>query len=134
MLAACSFLSPSPSAAPTDEALGGMGVPQQFEGETYPGPAATVAGTVWVAEDGCVYLIDDRPRLIVWPSGSQLSDPVRLPDGTELADGDEVTLEGRLVLAADLPGGADGYWGMVTGFCDAGGDQVLVADRVTPDR
>lgn len=123
-----------PMPVETEDALGGIGVPQQVDGETYPGPRAELRGAVWVGDDGCVYLLEDAPRLVVWPAGSALSDPVRLPDGTELRDGDELTIDGRLVPAADLPGGADGYWAHVTGFCDAGADQVVVADAVTRGR
>jgi hypothetical protein len=130
MLVACGSLVPTPS----DPAVGGMGLPQQLDGEAYPGPMATMNGSVFVGEDGCVYLLADAPRLVIWPAGSELSSPVRLPDGTELRDGQEITVEARLVPADDLPGGPDGYWGHVTGFCQASGADVVVADRVSAGR
>lgn len=132
LLAGCTVVQPVP--VQTDQGRGGIGIPQQLEGEAYPGRIVALRGMVWIGDDGCVYLLEDQPRLIVWPAGSELSNPVRLPDGTELHDGDEVTLDGRLALSGDLPGGSDGYWAHVTGFCDAGSDQVVVVSRITRGR
>lgn len=124
-LAACAAL---PDVA-SDEA--GMGLPQQLAGERYPGAAIEVEGQVHVADDGCVYLLDGGPqRLLIWPGGSSLANPVRLPDGTELAHGDLIRGSGRVVRHAALPGGPDGYWSHVTGFCDNGNDEALVLDDV----
>ncbi|HVM26005.1 MAG TPA: hypothetical protein VM253_11465 [Candidatus Limnocylindrales bacterium] len=112
-----------------------MGLPQQLPGEQYPGRAIDVDGQVHVADDGCVYLLGGGPqRLLIWPAGSALSDPVRLPDGTELADGDPIRGSGRVVRHAALPGGRDGYWAHVTGFCDDGNDEALLLDEVSAVR
>ena len=112
-----------------------MGLPQQLAGETYPGVRRPVDGVVRVGSEGCAYLVEGREtRLAIWPTGSELAEPVRLPEGTELTDG--VTIDGTgTTMAADaLPGGPDGYWAMVTAFCDAGLDEVVVLDRVSAGR
>ena len=112
-----------------------MGLPQQLPGETYPGDEALFEGALRVADDGCAYLTGPSgARLIIWPAGSALSQPARLPDGTELRDGDRLRARGRVVPVADLPGGRDGYWAHVTGFCDAGAGEVAVFDSVSADR
>jgi hypothetical protein len=112
-----------------------MGLPQQLPGETYPGVKVELEGALHVADDGCAYLTGPAgARLIIWPGGSTLSQPARLPDGTELRDGDRLEARGRLVATSDLPGGPDGYWAFVTGFCDAGGENVAVLDEVSVDR
>ena len=86
-----------------------------------------------MAANGCANLeIDGVSRMAVWPAGSELSRPVRLPDGTELEHGDELRLTGTILRAVDLPGGADGYWGSVTGFCET--DEVVVIDSVIGGR
>lgn len=123
-----------PLGEPTD-AQGGMGLPQQLPGESYRGRAAEVTGEVMVGDDGCAYLADgESVRLVIWPAGSELSTPVRLPDGTELRDGDGVGGSARVVRVDALPGGPDGYWAHVTGFCDAGADEVVVFDAVSATR
>ena len=83
-----------------------------------------------MAGSGCANLeIDGVSRLAVWPAGSVLSRPVRLPDETELEHGDVLRVTGAVLGAAALPGGADGYWGSLTAFCDA--DEVVVIDSVS---
>ncbi len=38
-------------------------------------------------------------------------------------------------MASDaLPGGANGYWAMVTGFCEGDAEEVVVFDRVSGGR
>lgn len=88
-----------------------------------------------VAGNGCAYLeIDGVERLAVWPSGSELSRPVRLPDATELEHGDLVRVIGAVVPVALLPGGADGYWGNLTAFCTGDVAEVVVIDTVIEGR
>ena len=117
------------------EGQGGMGLPQQLPGETYAGPRAEITGDLFVADDGCAYVTDgDALRLVIWPAGSRLSNPARLPDGTELRDGDAISGRARIVRIEALPGGRDGYWAHVTGFCDDGEDEVVVFDDVSADR
>ncbi|MEO8510915.1 MAG: hypothetical protein ABI534_06695 [Chloroflexota bacterium] len=118
-----------------DEALGGPGLPQQLRGETYPGARHELAGELQLLDNGCVnVVIDGVSRLVIWPAGSDLGDPVTLPDSTPLADGDAITGIGTVMTVNALPGGADGYWGSVTGFCDTQPREVVVFDEVSLDR
>ena len=111
-------------------AQGGMGLPQQLDGEVYPGRRVELVGEVAVASNGCVYLVADGvARLAIWPRGSSLSDPVRLPDGTELGEGDLVTGSGAVMETRSLPGDANGYWAHVTGFCGGDVPEVAVLDE-----
>lgn len=111
-----------------------MGLPTQLAGETYPGPRRELTGSIEVAENGCVYFSDGGvQRLAVFPRGSELSSPVRLPDGSELADGEAVRAIGSLVAADAMPGGPDGYWAMVTGYCSGSAAEVAVLDEVVSE-
>jgi len=123
-------------AVPTEEPNeGGFGLPQQLAGETYPGTRRELTGELRVAGDGCAYLeIDGVERLAVWPAGSELSRPVRLPDATELEHGDELRVTGAVAPTALLPGGADGYWGNLTAFCAGDVAEVVVIDAVIESR
>ena len=108
-----------------------MGLPQQLDGETYPGPRRELVGDLSVASNGCTYLVTDgMARLVVWPRGSSLSDPVRLRDGTELHDGEAIRGTGTILRIDGLPGDADGYWAHVTGFCSGDAPEVVVLDEV----
>lgn len=115
---------------------GGMGLPHQLDGESYPGARGPIDAEVEVADNGCVYLdVDGKELLAIWPRGSELSEPVRLPDETEIADGDRIEGTGTLMDAAALAGGPDGYWAMVTGFCAGDGSRdVVVLDEVSASR
>ena len=122
-------------ASPPDDALGGPGLPQQLPGERYPGERQQLAGNLELLENGCVnVVIDGVSRLVIWPAGSDLGDPVTLPDGTPLAAGDAVSGAGAVIPVNALPGGPDGYWGSVTGFCDSQPREVVVFDEVGPNR
>jgi len=130
-LAGCGSLLPASDA----DNEGGFGLPQQFAGETYPGTRRELIGELRVAGDGCAYLeIDGVERLAVWPAGSELSRPVRLPDATELEHGDELRVTGAIMPTAMLPGGADGYWGNLTAFCAGDVPEVVVIDAVIGGR
>ena len=132
LLVALAAIAGCEAAPPAD---GGMGLPQQLAGEHYPGARRHIDGILRVGAEGCAYLAEAREtRLAIWPAGSELSAPVRLPDGTELADGAALEATGTTMAAGALPGGPDGYWAMVTGFCDAGMDEVVVLDRVSVRR
>lgn len=112
-----------------------MGLPRQLDGERYPGTRGQIDAEVRVADNGCAnVVVDGRELLAIWPRGSELSQPVRLPDGTELADGDRFEGVGTVMEARALPGGPDGYWAMVTGFCTGDAPQVVVFDEVSGPR
>jgi hypothetical protein len=131
LLAGCGSLLP----ASEGEGEGGFGLPRQLAGEPYPGTRRELTGELRVAGDGCAYLeIDGVERLAVWPAGSELSRPVRLPDATELEHGDLLRVTGAIVPAALLPGGADGYWANVSTFCAGDVAEVVVIDAVTGGR
>ena len=131
MLAACSTL-PIQTDAPNE---GGFGLPQQLAGEVYPGTRRELTGELRVAGDGCAYLeLDGVERLAVWPAGSELSRPVRLPDATELEHGDELRVTGAILPVGLLPGGPDGYWGNLTTFCAGDRAEVVVIDAVIEGR
>jgi len=123
-------LQPTSQSNDSGEGEGGFGLPHQLAGETYPGTRRELTGELRVAENGCANLeVDGVSRLAVWPAGSVLSRPVRLPDETELEHGDTLRVTGAILAAAALPGGTDGYWGSFTAFCDA--DEVIVIDSVS---
>lgn len=129
MLAACGL----PLASVADE--GGIGLPAKIDGERYAGEAVPFAAELSVGDEGCVYLDFGEGRMLaIWPTGSDLSDPVRLPDGTEARAGDIVEGVGTLVAFGALPGGVDGYWSHVAGFCRGDVPRALVVDQVNAVR
>lgn len=100
LLAGCG----QPAATP-DSAEGGMGLPRKLDGEQYAGPRQPIRSHMTVASNGCVQLaVDGAELLAIWPRGSCLSSPVRLPDGTELSDGSAVKGVSTVMAAAALPG------------------------------
>ena len=129
MLAACNVLVPH--ATPVSD-QGGMGLPVKIDGEKYNGEPIPFSAELTVGDDGCAYLDFNRgDMLAIWPTGSELSAPVRLPDGTELVAGNIVRGLGTVVAFGALPGQPDGYWGFVTGFCAGEVPQALVVDEVS---
>lgn len=114
---------------------GGAGLPTPRPGESYPGEARTVSGIV-INDRGCFEVeVAGSPRLIVWPSGSDvLSDDagvVVLPDDTRITAGDRITGDGVLFPVASLQGYPDGYWGQNVSFCTPQATHVLVLDHTT---
>lgn len=82
-----------------------MGLPRKLDGEQYAGPRQPIRSHMTVASNGCVQLaVDGAELLAIWPRGSCLSSPVRLPDGTELSDGSAVKGVSTVMAAAALPG------------------------------
>ena len=112
---------------------GGSGLPTPRPGESYPGDALTVSGTV-VNDRGCFEVdVAGTPRLIVWPSGSDVlhddASVVVLPDDTRVTAGDRITADGVLYPVASLQGFPDGYWGQNVLFCTPQATHVLVLDH-----
>jgi len=84
-----------PGHSGSDAGLGGMGLPRQQDGETYPGLRRELHGPVEVAPDGCLQIgIDGHSHFVIWPRGSELADVVLLANGDTLRPGDEVTATG----------------------------------------
>ena len=109
---------------------GGMGLPQQIEGERYPGERREVQGRVMLSEEGCVNVrVDATAYFVIWPAGSDLADAVRLPDGSILAVGDMVQGTGAFTPTEPLLADANGYWAHAIGYCAPDADQVLVFDE-----
>lgn len=122
-------------APPTDDALGGMGLPTWSENERYDGEPIPFAAEVIVAENGCAYVEFGRGEMVaLWPPGSTLSAPAKLPDGTEVVDGAIVEGLGLVVPFGALPGGAGGYWAHVTGFCHGDVPRALLLREVSEVR
>lgn len=114
-----------------DGAQGGMGVPVQLAGETYPGARDLLQAELDVTETGCLHVVvDGESRFAIWPAGAELADALRLPDGTVLADGDRIEALGAATPAAPLTANRDGYWANAIGFCDPQADVVMVLDDV----
>lgn len=112
-----------------------MGLPTKLPDERYLGTTTPFSAELTVAQDGCAYLDFGRGRMVaIWPAGSELSEPARLADGTELAPGDIVQGIGTVVEFEALPDWPDGYWGFVTGFCQGDVAEALVVDEVSEVR
>lgn len=134
LLAACGSGSPSEGDGPADDE-GGMGVPQQFATETFPGVRRAVEVRVHVADNGCFLAVlgsaPDR-HLVVWPEGTvqgPSGDRLQLPGGTPVTDGELLTGQGTLMPVRRLHGfGGDSYWDYAVGFCTPGASDVLVLD------
>lgn len=111
---------------------GGPSVPHQFETEDYPWARETIGGEVLLAGNGCWYLAhDDKQSMVVWPQGAELGDNgdrVEVPSRAPVSSGDVIEASGAFVPGRALPGGADGYWGYITGYCDDGDGDVALLD------
>jgi hypothetical protein len=126
-----------------DDNRGGMGVPQQFGSESFPGDRRTVETRVHLASNGCFLgslpEAGDRGRLlIVWPTDTEQGesgDTIRLPDGTAVRDRDLLTGHGLVMATRALDGfGTEGYWDLAVGFCTPDASRVLVLDSVVRRR
>jgi hypothetical protein len=110
---------------------GGVGLPAQRAGDTFPGVREEIRGTLEVAANGCFELVVDGSRwYAIWPVGSQRDDLVRLPEGQVVAEGDTVVGIGALTPTGPLVA-QGGYWQNALSICAPGADQVLVLDIAT---
>lgn len=108
---------------------GGLGLPRQLGGETYPGDRFTLDGVMQVSSNGCFQLKwQGRIHYVIWPAGSTLDDQVRLPNGEVIREGDHVTGIGALTPTAPLVANRDGYWAYAIGYCAPGAEEVIVLD------
>jgi hypothetical protein len=141
LLAACGVptarSADEPPRTQTEDDSAGMGVPQQFPADVFPGDRRPLRLQVHVAANGCFLgsldeTGEDTRYLVVWPAGTELGsrgDELRLPDGGVVHDGDELGADGLLMPTADLTGfGKDGFWDFAVGFCAPGANDVLVLD------
>ncbi len=59
---------------------GGMELPHQLPGESYPGDRLELTGALDVADNGCRHIVlDAGTYLVIWPSGSDYVDSVNCP-------------------------------------------------------
>jgi hypothetical protein len=124
---------------PGGDTTGGMGVPQQFPSEAFPGDRSPVTARVHLASNGCFLgSLPDTGRtsryLIVWPDGTEQGSSgteLRLPDGTVVRDRDLLAGKGLLMPTDRLEGFGDvSYWDSAVGFCSPDATDVLVLDSV----
>jgi hypothetical protein len=118
----------------------GLGVPQQFVSEEFPGERSAVRVRVHVAANGCFLGTVSGPgatgrHLVVWPRGTRQgssADELRLPQGTVVRDRDLLEGQGLLMPRKELEGfGNESYWDVAVGFCTPDASHVLVLDAVT---
>lgn len=114
------------------EGEAGMGLPQQLDGQTYPGQRGEVSGETVVADNGCFLVRSDgAERLAIWPRGSRADGAVLFtPAGERIGQGTQIHGVGTVLAVSSLVA-MDGYWEHVTGYCVPGADDVLVLDEVT---
>jgi hypothetical protein len=124
--------------AVTLAACGGIGIPQQQPGETYPGDRHDVTGTIEIDSYGCirVALAGGGSYPVIWPaSASQGADDyVNLGwFQADLGNGDRVRGTAALTPLASLPHwGSMNYWQDALGACIADGvTEALVFDSAS---
>lgn len=136
LLVACGTATGGDSA---EDNTAGMGVPQQFRSQAFPGERQPVQARVHLAANGCflgsLRDADVASRyLIVWPADTEQGssgDELQLRDGTAVRDGDLMVGDGLLLPSRELEGfGADSYWDFAVGFCTPEASEVLVLDSV----
>lgn len=126
--------------AVTVAACGGIGIPKQQPGESYPGDRHEVTATIRQTMDGCLRLEVDGGETypVVWPASASQGNDDWVSLGwfqPDLGVGDRVRGSAVLVAAASLPGWNSeypGYWTDAIGQCVERGDgtqsPVLIFD------
>ena len=108
---------------------GGIGLPHQRAGETYPGNRLEMVGILEVADNSCLNMaLDGTSYLVIWPAGSALADRVLLPNGEVIAEGDTVVGTGAFTPTARLTADRNGYWANAIGYCAPDASEVVVLD------
>ena len=137
LLAACQAV---PGGGDDQDNSAGLGVPQQFVSQEFPGERSAVRIRVHVAPNGCFLGALSGPEetgryLIVWPRGTDQGssgDELRLPQGSVVRNRDLLEGQGLLMSPEELEGfGNDSYWDTAVGFCTPDASRVLVLDSVT---
>lgn len=125
----------SSPAVPVND-TGGPGAPSASPGEFPIATSGAMVGRMLLDDRGCwTIAVNDQERFVVMPPGFTLdpADGTRLlgPDGIVVSGGTAVDATGSMVSVADLPGGPDGYWGSLIGFCAPGAVEVAVVETVS---
>lgn len=134
---AASTTTPS-TTTPPDDNQGGFGTPAQRTGEFSAAEAPRpVRGELVLAESGCWFVDFEFTRhLVVFPLGHEIAagdtTVVVGADGTSYTSGSVIDGTANEVQAADLPGGADGYWGNYVAFCTPTEPAIAVFDTMQP--
>jgi hypothetical protein len=120
-----------------DGCYGGIGIPKQQPGETYPGERREVAGTIEIDGYGCirVRLDDGTSDAAIWPSSANQGQDDYVNLGwfqSDLGDGDRVRGTAAVIPLASLrgwEGEGSGYWRYALGACVEDGEtQAIVFD------
>jgi hypothetical protein len=113
---------------------GGLPLPRQEEGQSYPGIRQEVRGELEYSEWGCKNLVvEGTSYLVIWPAGSEETavddvSAIRLPGGQVIAEGDSVVGTGAYTPTEPLTANRDtplAYW---IGNCAADASEVIVLD------
>jgi len=114
---------------------GGIGIPKQQAGETYPGERSDVVGTIEVDGYGCirVRLDDGASFAAIWPASANQGRDDYVNLGwfqRDLGDGDQVRGTAALTPLASLPSwDNNGYWRYALGACVQDGEtEAIVFD------
>ena len=118
---------------------GGMPLPRQHAGETYPGDRRELSGVLEVSDFGCLNIaLDGETYLVIWPAGSDYADlgdrpqGVLLPGGQVIAEGDPVVGTGAFTSTEPLLANRDSSLAYAIGGCAPDASEVIVFD--TADR
>jgi hypothetical protein len=117
-----------------DVGEGGLPLPRQHDGESYPGDRQALRGVMEVTDWGCKNLATDGGSyLVIWPANSEevaVDDlwAVRLPNGDVVGDGDPVVGTGAFTPTAPLEANRDTPLAHWVGNCAADLSEVIVLD------
>jgi hypothetical protein len=118
---------------------GGMPLPRQHAGETYPGDRRELSGVLEVSDFGCLNIaLDGETYLVIWPAGSDYADlgdgppGVQLPGGQAITEGDSLVGIGTLTPTEPLLANRDTSLAYAIRGCAPDASEVIVFD--TADR
>lgn len=128
VLSGCNLFGPE-----GQPAVGGPGIPQRQEGDSFPGELHEIVGEVWVADNGCgSVVVDGQEYFAIWPAGSEGPDDsgrrLMLPNGDSVRGGDMIAGTGVLTPVRPLTADRNSYWANVIGYCAPDIDTALVVD------
>lgn len=116
--------------------VGGPGIPQAQDAESFPGERREVTGEVLATNEGCVFVVVSGVEYFaIWPSGSDGPDDsgrlLLLPDGDAVRDGDSIVGVGALTPVRPLVADRNGYWASVIGYCAPDIETAMVLDHAS---